>query len=125
MLGSQGPDQGYALRLAQLFVDRLVLVEGENQGDVMSGCLPVAGRRASIFGRAPVIHDLELAFGIWGFLNESSADLVDYRKGRFFGAGHDYWRQREIANQIPEATLRMTPAQAVSGLGNWRELLGA
>jgi hypothetical protein len=126
MLGAQGPDQGYALRLAQLFVDRLRLADGESKGDAMAGSVPIAGRRASLFGRAPVIHDLELAFAIWGYLAEAPpTDLVDYRKERFFGAGHDYWRQREIANQIPEATLRLTPATAISRLGNWRELVGA
>lgn len=125
MLGTQGPDQGYALRLAQLFVDRLHLAPGENKGDVMAACLPIAGRRASLFGRAPVIHDLELAFGIWGTLGDAPADLIDYRRERFFGAAHDYWRQREIANQVPEATLRLTPATAGSRLGNWRELVGA
>jgi hypothetical protein len=125
MLGTQGPDQGYALRLAQLFVDRLHLAPGENKGDLMAACLPIAGRRASMFGRAPVIHDLELAFGIWGTLGDAPADLIDYRRERFFGAAHDYWRQREIASQVPEATLRLTPATAISGLGNWRELVGA
>ncbi len=125
MLGNQGPDQGYALRLAQFFVDRLHLGEGESKGDAMAGCLAVAGRRSSLFGRAPVVHDLELAFGIWGYLGDAPADLMEYRRERFFGAGHDYWRQREIANQIPEATLRLTPKTAVSRLGNWRELLGA
>lgn len=125
MLGSQGPDQGYALRLAQLFVDRLKLAEGENKADVMAGCVAIAIRRASLFGRAPVIHDLELAFGIWGFLGDAPADLNAYRREWFFGAGHDYWSRREIANQIPEATLRLTPAQAKAKLGNWRELLGA
>jgi hypothetical protein len=125
MLGSQGPDQGYALRLAQLFVDRLKLAEGEHKADVMAGCIPIAIRRASLFGRAPVIHDLELAFGIWGFLSDAPAELLAYRREWFFGAGHDYWRQREIANEIPEATLRLTPTEAMSRLGNWRELLGA
>lgn len=124
-LGSQGPDQGYALRLAQLFVDRLKLAEREHKTDAMAGCIPIANRRASLFGRAPVIHDLELAFGIWGFLGDPPADLVAYRREWFFGAGHDYWRQREIANQVPEATLRLTPVAAKGQLANWRGLVGA
>lgn len=125
LLGSQGPDQGYALRLAQLFVNRLKLAEGESKTDVMAGCIAVGIRRASLFGRAPVIHDLEVAFGIWGFLGDAPADLIDYRRERFFGAGHDYWRQREIANQVPESTLRLAPAGAMKRIGNWRDLVGA
>src|SRR5947209_6526587 len=66
--GSPGPDQGYALTLARRFDDRLVLVEGEQKDDVVAGCLGVATKRSSLFGRAPVIYDLELAFSLWGFL---------------------------------------------------------
>src|SRR5206468_5053614 len=105
-----------ALRLAQLFVDRLTLADGERKADVMAGCIPIANRRASLFGRAPVIHDIELAFEIWGFLRQAPVDLVAYRREWFFGASHDYWRQRDIANEVPEATLRLTAAEARSKL---------
>ena len=36
-LGSQGPDQGYALTLTHLFDDRVVLAPGESRADVMAG----------------------------------------------------------------------------------------
>jgi hypothetical protein len=125
-MGKQGPDQGYGLRLAQRFKDRLRLTPGDDVHDAMAACVAIALRRASVFGRAPVIHDLELAFGVWGFLTDSPpADLVDYREQRLFGAGHDYWRQREIADQVPESTLRLAPADATARLVGWRELLGA
>ena len=30
--------------------------------------------RASLYGRAPVIHDLEFAYGLWGYLDPPPAD---------------------------------------------------
>lgn len=124
-LGHPGPDQGYALKLARQFHDRLVLADGEHAEDAVTGCLGVALRRASIFGRAPVIHDLEIAFRLWGFLGEAPADLVELRRPRFQALEHHYESQRAIAEQAPEATLRLTPAQVKDRWpGQWRELLG-
>ena len=93
-LGAQGPDQGYALTIAARFRDRLQLQPGESADDAISGCLGIALRRASMFGRAPVIHDLTIAFTIWGFLDPSPPpDLVARRRKLFEGvrwADHHY-----------------------------------
>ena len=58
-MGSQGPDQGFALRLARAFRSRLRLGPGEHVADVVVGCVGVALKRAALFGRAPVADDLE------------------------------------------------------------------
>lgn len=121
-LGSPGPDQGYALALAQRFVDKVVVAEGEDVDDALAGCVAVALRRASLFGRAPVVHDLEHALRLWGFLGEAPPDLVQFRRAHFAGASHHYWDQREITDLVPESTLRLTPAQVAEG--DWRSLLG-
>jgi hypothetical protein len=123
-LGSQGPDQGYALALAERFDDHLRLVEGEHHEDVLAGGVAVGLRRASRFGRAPVIQDLELAFGVFGFLDDAPTDLIAWRNPLFRGAAHDYWIQRAVADIVPEATLRMKPADVRMQLGEWRKLLG-
>jgi hypothetical protein len=123
LFGNQGPDQGYGLVLAERFHGRLLLTEGEDEHDVMAGCLGVALARASIFGRAPVIHDLELAYGLWGYLDPPPADLVAYRKPLFAGASHHYWDQRAIVDLVPESTLRMTPAAVRQRVKEWRSLL--
>ncbi len=123
MVGTPGPDQGYALGLAERFANRLELAGGETAEDAEAGCLGVALRRASVFGRAPVAHDLELAFTLWGFLGGAPRDLVEYRRPLFQAASHDYWRQRAIADRVPESTLRMTPAQVAAHLEGWRGLL--
>ena len=126
MFGSQGPDQGYGLKLAKSFKDKLELTEGEHADDAISGCLGVGLKRASLFGRAPVIYDFELAFTLWGFLGDAPRDLVELRKSLFAEAGHHYWDQRVIVDRVPESTLRLTPAQVRERVaGGWRELLVA
>ncbi|HUP71945.1 MAG TPA: hypothetical protein VM282_02745 [Acidimicrobiales bacterium] len=125
-LGVQGPDQGYALTLARRLRDQLVLTEGESADDAIAGSLGIALRRASLFGRAPVIDDLRLAFQLFGFLDaDAPKDLVDYRRPRFAEAdsSHHYAEVRELALQVPESTLRMTAAEVAARRADWRELL--
>ena len=118
--GSPGPDQGYGLTLAKRFEERLELADGEHGEDAVTGCLGVGLRRASIFGRAPVIHDMELAFTMFGFLGGAPPDLVAFRAPLLRGAAHSYWVQRDVVDKVAEPTLRLTPAQARDKLSEWR-----
>lgn len=124
-LGNPGPDQGYALVLARHFRDRLVLEEGEHADDAVAGCLGVALRRAALYGRAPVVHDLEIAFRVWGFLGDAPAELVELRRPLFQAVSHHYWERRHIVDLVPEATLRLSPAQVRQRFPrDWKGLLG-
>lgn len=123
--GRPGPDQGYALLLARSFQDRLVLTEGETREDAVAACVAVALKRASIFGRAPVIHDLEVAFTLFGFLGAAPEDLVEYRRRHLAGSAHHHHRRCSVADQVPEATLLMNTTQVRASFpAIWRELLG-
>lgn len=123
-LGRPGPDQGYALKLADLIHDRVKVTDGEDVEDALAGAVSVALKRASLFGRAPVMHDLELALRLWGFLEDNPpADLVELRKHYFAGAAHHYWEQRAITDLVPESTLLLTPGQVADRLSDWRSLL--
>jgi hypothetical protein len=128
-LGYQGPDQGYGLALAERFRGRLQLHPGEKEDDAISGGLAIALRRASLFGRAPVIHDLTVAFTIWGFLDPHPPDeLLARRRPAFEGVGHPhhYAEGRALVDAVPDATLRLMPVDVQSAYpGRWRELLGA
>ncbi len=127
-LGYQGPDQGFALKIANGFTDRLRLERGEHAEDAIKGCLGIALRRASMFSRAPVVHDLTIAFTIWGFLDVAApAELMAARQERFAGLGHGghYKEARAIVDMVPEATLRMTPQQVADAYATgWRSLVG-
>ena len=106
------------------------LQPGERPDDAVRGCLGIALRRASLFGRAPVIHDLRLAFTIWGFLDDDPPpDLVECRRQMFAGVGnvmHHYTQGRRIADIVPESTLRLTVEEAAAvWRDQWVELTGA
>lgn len=127
-LGNQGPDQGFAIKIANGFTDRLRLRSGEHAADALRGCLGVGLKRASLFRRAPVVHDLTIAFTIWGFLDaDPPAELVEYRKGLFAGVGHPhhYTEARAIADMVPASTLHLSPQQVAAAYpAQWRELVG-
>lgn len=129
MLGRQGPDQGYVLVLARRLEPKVKVGADEKVEDALAGCVGVALRRASLFGRAPVIHDLTLALTIWGFLDESPpAELVALRAGMFEGVantGHHYTESRAIVDLVPEETLRRHHVQVTLAYPDqWRTFLG-
>jgi len=115
-LGNPGPDQGYALLIAEPFRPRLVLTPGESADDALGGCLAIAMRRASIFGRAPTVHDLTVAFSLWGFLGDAPTQLTDRRRELFAGAGHlhHYMERRAIVDGVPEELLRLPHAEVAA-----------
>lgn len=128
-LGFQGPDQGFALKIADGFRDRLQLQPGEHAADAIQGCLGIALRRASIFSRAPVVHDLTIAFMLWGWLDGTPPDeLQAFRLRMFEGVSntlYHYDEARALVDMVPEATLRMSPAQVAAAYpARWKELLG-
>jgi hypothetical protein len=114
-LGNPGPDQGYALRLARGFTARLQLGYGERAADVVVGCVGVALKRAALFSRAPMVGDLELAFSIFGFLDEApTGDQLDERRSLFAEVSHHhhYAEVRRIADRVPESVLWLGAAAA-------------
>ncbi len=121
--GNPGPDQGFALKLARRFEDRLELVAGETAEDATAGCTAVALRRCARFGRAPAIYDLTFAFTLWGFLGDAPTDLVEARGPLFRSASHHYLAQRAIADSVLEETLRLTPEAVAGRIDQWRDLV--
>lgn len=120
-VGDQGPDQGYALRLVHQFDDRLHLTSTEQLDDVIEGCLGVALRRASLFGRAPVVHDWSVAFTVFGYLDDSpDPELVEGRQAVFdqVASPHHYAERRHLVDLVHDEVVVMTPEQ-VSDLA-WR-----
>lgn len=122
----QGPDQGYVLRLVREFDGQLVLTDGEHPDDAKAGCVAVALKRASVFGRAPMIHDLTVAFAVWGYLGAAPADLVALRRPLFEGLSHAHHhagRQR-VAELVPVEVVRLSPAEVNAlAASDWRALL--
>lgn len=112
MVGTTGPDSGFALRLAKRFEHELKLSEGESEHDVLLGAALVASKRAALFGRAPCIYDVRFALNLWGFLQDESPELHATRRAAFSSLSHDYVAQRELVDSVPEQTLRLSPEEA-------------
>jgi hypothetical protein len=128
-LGFQGPDQGFALRLAEHLRPKVVTQPGESVDDALRGCVGIGLRRASLFGRAPMIHDLTLALTAWGFLDPSPpAELVARRGTLFAGVAnthHHYAELLALVDRMPEETLRLSHTAVQQAYpARWRELLG-
>lgn len=120
-MGTQGPDQGFALRIAERLVPKIRLQGRERLDDAIRGCLGIALRRASLFGRVLVEEAPD---------RERDRQIVQHRRPQLFeGVGnvhHHYAEGRAIADSVPESTLRMTPDQVASAYpARWRELTGA
>jgi len=127
-MGAPGPDQGYLLKLVPLLRPELKLADAERVEDAETGCVAVALKRASLFGRAPVIHDLRVAYTVWGFLDAAAPqELVAERTRRFEGVHlttHHYPELRAVVDAVPADTLRLTPEQvAAMAPAGWREML--
>jgi hypothetical protein len=127
-MGAPGPDQGYALTLIPLLRPELHLAPGEDVRDVEAGGFAIATKRSALFGRAPVLHDLRVAYTVWGALDpQCASELVAERRHRFEGIhliAHHYPELRAVVDAVPEATLRLTPAQVADRYAaGWRDLL--
>ncbi len=125
-LGRQGPDQGYMLSLARRFEGKLTLTPGEHEKDALAGAVGVALKRASLYGRAPLVHDLTIALTVWGYLGLADEALVSLRKPLFEEVSHPhhYAKARRIVDLVPEDVLRRTPADITDAhQRDWRSLL--
>jgi hypothetical protein len=128
-LGFQGPDQGYALTLAARVRPEVQAQPGESVDDAIAGCTAIALRRASLYGRAPVMPDVRIALTIWGFFDANPpGDLVGVRGVVFEGVAdtlHHYEERRALVDSVPEATLRRTLDDVRAAYpADWRSLLG-
>ena len=127
-MGAPGPDQGYALKLVGLLRPELVLHEREDPDDAEAGIVAVGLKRASLYGRAPILADLRVAATIWGFLDGAApAELVEERTRRFEGirhTAHHYPELRAVADAVPAEALRRSPDDvAAAHRADWRSLL--
>lgn len=124
--GAPGPDQGYAYVLARRFHGQLLLAPDEREEDAIAGAVAVALKRASMFGRAPVLPDLTVALTIWGYLGDASPDLIAFRQPLFaeIASPHHYPEQRRVVDLVPDDVLRRMPEQiAADHRSDWRSLL--
>ena len=125
LLGRPGPNVGYAYTLVQRVKDRLRLGPYEHAHDALAVVAEVAGKRAALYGRAPVIGDVELAIAILGYDGTAGDAFVTARTAAVHDAGHSYPRRRAMVDSVPDELLRQRPQQAASEIAAWRASLPA
>ena len=125
LLGSPGPNVGYALTLAHRARDRFVLAPHEHVDDAIAVVAEVAMRRAALFGRAPVMPDVEVGMQILGYRGDASPDFVAWRTRAVKGTHHDYSERRALVDAIPVDVLRLVPSALPAHLHEARNALQA
>jgi hypothetical protein len=123
LFGTPGPNVGYAYTLAEHAEDRIRLAPHEELADVIPVVAEVAGRRAALFGRAPVIHDVDDAIQLFGWDGSADADFTRARTLLVQDAGHDYYRRREIVDSVPEELFRRPRGELGNAVYEWRRSL--
>ncbi len=106
--GTTGPDTGYALKLVGR--RHLELAEGESHHGAETAVTLLAGARASFFGRAPVLADIDAAAAILGYTTEGVpaervAQLSAERPHRVANLAHDPARARALVGAVPVEAL--------------------
>ena len=120
-LGSPGPDQGYALILAERLAGTLHLSEGEHEKDALAVAAALGMKRASTFGRAPILADLRIGADVWGLRrSDTPDDLVDLRRELFDEAHHphSYTKLRGIVDATPAEFLHRPIADIEADLAD-------
>ena len=108
--GTPGPDMGYSLKLVREaeLVDRTAGLE--------SVLAALMAARASLFGRAPVREDLEVAKLLAGYGEGLAEELVE-RRGRWVGAtAHEPSPGRTAVSDIERDLLELKPDEILRRL---------
>lgn len=125
LLGSPGPNVGYGLTLAERARDRLALAPHEHAEDAVAVVGEMAMRRAASYGRAPILHDVEVAMLVLGYQGGVDADFAAWRVQASAGAAHEYPRRRALCDAIDIDVLRLAPKALVPRLPQVRSELRA
>ena len=119
--GRPGPNVGYGYTLAERARDRFQLAPHEHAHDAVSVVAEVAMKRAALFGRAPVIGDIELAMALLGYDGTGDAAFTSWRARAVHDAAHHYPSRRAIVDSVPDDLLRGPAASDRSGVvAAWR-----
>ena len=107
LLGSPGPNVGYALTLAERARSWLALAPHEHADDALAVVAEVAMKRAAAFGRAPVSGDVEMAMVLLGYQGDADAEFAAWRARAVHGAHHQYQERRAVVDAVPVDLLRL------------------
>jgi len=124
LLGTPGPNIGFARKLAQGRADTIRLAPHESLDDALAVVAELAMRRSATIPRAPVVHDVDFAIRLLGYDREAS-DASEWRKAAVDGAAEDWPRRRMIVDGVPDRLLRVSKPDLEAHLEEAQEELRA
>jgi hypothetical protein len=125
MLGSPGPDVGYARLLVERRRDHFVISPTEPRDDAEAVVAELAMKRAASFGRAPVTTDVDIAMELLGYAGDVPLETPAWRLHLVHEAAHDYAKRRRIVDSVPVEVLRLPSAQVAAAMAGVRSALEA
>lgn len=125
LLGSPGPNVGYALTLVERTRDRIALAPHEHLADAEAVIGELAMKRAASYGRAPVMADVECGMLVLGYQGGVDPDFAAWRTSAVEGAAHEYARRRAICDAVDLDALRLIPTALAGRIGEVRAALRA
>ena len=112
LLGSPGPNVGFAMTLAHRARERMALGAHEPAADAVAVVAELAMKRASSYGRGPTTGYVDLAMTILGYQGDPEPAFADWRAHAVHGAHHEYGPRRRLVDAVPESALRTPPSGA-------------
>jgi hypothetical protein len=125
LLGSPGPNVGYAFTLAERARDRLALAPHEHAADAVAVVAEMAMCRAASYRRAPVMADVECAMLALGYQGGCAPAFAEWRARAVDGAHEQYRRRRALCDAVDLDALRLAPSALSSRTADVRERLRA
>jgi len=80
----------------------------------------VAMKRATFFGRAPVMADIDVAVALLGYDHDADPEFAAQRASFVSEADHEYPVRRAIVDAVPEELLRLRPEELAPRISGWR-----
>jgi hypothetical protein len=108
LFGDPGPNVGFARTIVLRNRDRFDLAPGDHFADAAAVVAELGMKRASSFGRAPVLADVERGMLVIGFEGPVTDDVRVWRSHVIHNADHDYLRRRTVVDSVPIDWLRGT-----------------
>jgi hypothetical protein len=123
LLGSPGPNVGYALTLTNRARDRMRLEPQEHVEDAIAIVAAIAMKRASTFGRGPTVNDVDFALELLGYLGDAPEDVKAWRPGVVRAASHEYAVRRAVVDTVSSGLLRLPIGELPEHLAIVREAM--
>ena len=95
----------------------------EHAEDAIAVVAAIAMKRASTFGRAPTVNDVDFALELMGYLGDAPDDVRAWRPDVVRAAAHEYAVRRAVVDTVSTGLLRLPIAELPEHLAIVREAM--